>query len=274
MPSPIVPTPTAVTTTTTAAGGRGREQRTHDALDAAAAATDPQLAAWWRARAVNENYGLACSLARRYAGRGVELADLQQVAALGLVLAVHRYQPGDDRRFTAYAVSTITGELKRYFRDRTWVVRPPRPLYETYQQVMQATSELQQSGGAMPTTGDVADRLGITADLVAQAQGVKALFTAAPVDTVRFTPEGERRYEPSAPDVMEGVATTVSVRVAVATLPAQDQLLVRLRFEQGLSQAEIAPVLGVSQMQVSRRLSAVLGRLRTYLGEDFLDMAA
>lgn len=272
MPSPIVPTP--IPTATARGRSRGCEQRTLDALAAAAAATDPQVAVWWRARAVSENYGLACSLARRYAGRGVELADLQQVAALGLVLAVGRYQPVDDRCFTGFAVATINGEIKRYFRDRVWVVRPPRPLYETYQQVLQATRDLQQDAGAIPTTREVAHRLGITADLVAQAQEVKALFTAEPVDTVGFIPQGDRRHEPPAADVMEEVATTLSVRAAVAALPACDQVLLRLRFEQELTQTEIGSVLGVSQMQVSRRLSTVLGRLRAHLGEDFLNMAA
>lgn len=267
----------AFPTATAAVRDRAREQRTQDALAAAAAAVaaaDLQLAAWWRARVVGENRGLACALARRYAGRGVDLADLEQVAALGLVLAVHRYQPGDERRFTAYAVSTMTGEIKKYFRDRVWVVRPPRPLYETYQQVLQASSELQQDGRGMPTTEEVADRLGLTADLVVRAWGVRALFTTDPLDTIGYTPEGKRRYEPSAPDNMEGLATAVSVRAAVATLPARDQLLLKLRFEQELSQAEIGRVLGICQMHVSRRLTAVLGRLRAHLGEDFLHEAA
>lgn len=268
-----ISTATTIPSSTAAAGG-GRARRTHEALDAAAATTDPQVVVGWRARAVAENHGLACSLARRYAGRGVELADLQQVALLGLVLAVNRYQPGDERRFTAYVVSTVTGEIKRYFRDRAWVVRPPRPLYETYSQVLQATSDLQQSGGGMPTTGQVADRLGITADLVAQARGVGAAFTTSPLDTVGFPFQGERRHEPSAPDVMDGLATVVSVRTAVAALPARDQLLLRLRFGQELTQAEIGLVLGVSQMRVSRWLAVVLGRLRVHLGEDFLHLAA
>lgn len=206
MPSETFPVPTATTAT---ASGEG--QRTYYALDAAAATTDPQVVAWWRAQVVDENRRLACSLAWRYAGRGVERADLQQVAALGLVLAVHRYQPGGGGRFTAFAVSTMTGELKRYFRDRTWVVRPPRPLYETYQQVLRAAGELEQAGGATPTTGQVAKRLGITADLAAQARGVRVLFTAVPVDTVGFTLQWERRYERSATDVKVGVAAARSV---------------------------------------------------------------
>lgn len=92
--------------------------------------------------------------------------------------------------------------------------------------------------------------------------------------TVDLIPQGEHRHEPSAPDVMEGLATTLSVRAAVAALPACDQVLLRLRSEKELTGAKIASVLGVSQMQVSRRLSTVLDRLRTYLGEGFLDMAA
>lgn len=256
-----------------AAGGEDCEQRTNDVLARAAGAADPRAAARWRAQAVVENYGVACSLARRYAGRGVEIQDLQQVALLGLVLAVHRFQPGS-HSFTAYAIPTMTGEIRRYFRDWAWAVRPPRPLYETYRRVLRATSELQQSGRATPTGQDLADRLGITVNLVAQARGVGALFTAAPLDSIGYTREGERRFEPSVPDLVETLSTGVSVRAAVATLPGKDQLLLQLRFGQELTQAEIGPVLGISQMQVSRRLSAVLSRLRAHLGEGFLHLAA
>ena len=261
------------TATTTRRTTQVREERTHHALAQAAAADDPATGAWWLDQAVTENYDLACALARKYACRGVETEDLQQVALMALVLAVGRFQPGS-RSFTAYAIPTITGEIKRYFRDYTHVVRPPRPLYEAYQQVLRATEELQQAHGVTPTDQDVAAALNMTTDQVVQARAVPSRSTTTSLDVIRPGSDDGCYREPVAVDDLNGLADRLSVRHAVAALPEQDQQLLRLRFEQELTQVQIAPLLGISQMQISRRLARVLGQLRSHLSEHVLHPAA
>lgn len=250
-----------------------REERTHHALAVAAAAADPATAARWRDQAVIENYDLACALAGKYARRGVEIEDLQQVALMALVLAVRRFEPGS-RSFTAYAIPTITGEIKRYFRDYTHVVRPPRTLYEAYQQVLRSTEELQRAHGVTPTDQDVAAAVDMTTEQVVQARAVPSRSTTTSWDAIRPGSDSGYYREPVAVDALEGLADRMSLRQAMAALPEQDQELLRLRFEQELTQAQIGPLLGVSQMQISRRLARVLGQLRSRLGDDFLHLAA
>ncbi len=246
-----------------------RERRTHAALTEADASTDPTAIARWRQRAVLENYGLACSLARRYAGRGVDTEDLQQVGLAALVVAVHRFDPAE-RTFTAYAVPTITGEIKKYFRDHAWAVRPPRRLYELHRQVQEAGSDLAQELGTTPTDSQIADRLGVDVDLIGQARYIESCFSTAPLEST-----GGAIASPAtcSPDNSDSAALSLTVRQVIDTLPERDRFLLQLRFEQEMTQAQIGEALDVSQMQISRRLSALIARVRTCLGEDFLEDA-
>ena len=247
-----------------------RDGLTRALLEQARDTADEVEAARLRSRAVDHNYALACSIARRYAGRGIEISDLQQVALLALVLAIRRFVPEEGRSFSAYAVPTITGELKRHFRDRGWSIRPPRALRETYQEVQLASRELEQMSGRAPNVGEVAARMGVPVETVRAAQLIDGCFRPASLDApLRDAPEatlGDR--VDLATDTTEGLALSMTVQRMVRELPARDRLMLRLRFEQDLTQREIGARLGISQMQVSRLLTAVLHQLRSMLGPE------
>ncbi|HEY9290478.1 MAG TPA: sigma-70 family RNA polymerase sigma factor, partial [Microlunatus sp.] len=132
-------------------------------------------------QAIKINLPVADALARRYRSRGEDLDDLVQVARMGLVHAVHRYRP-ENGAFLPFAVPTITGELKRHFRDHCWTVRPPRRLQELHSQVATAWSELAQQQAANPTAGQIADWLGADREEVLEAIRSNA-FSSASLDT-------------------------------------------------------------------------------------------
>lgn len=234
-------------------------------------------AARLRCRAVVVNYPLARGVARRYAGRGIETDDLQQVALLALVLAVRRFRPDRGRSFTAYAVPTMSGELKRHFRDHGWMVRPPRGLHDTYREVQRTARELQQDGVHAPRAEDIARRLDIAPKAVRAALGVEGCFSPASLDAPprdrSDTTTGDQ-LTLTTPDQIDRLDTALTIRAAVRTLPARERRLVELRFEGDLTQREIGAELGISQMQVSRLLASSLRRLRAALDLDGADLAS
>nr|WP_246305866.1 sigma-70 family RNA polymerase sigma factor [Allobranchiibius huperziae] len=253
-----------------------RESRTRALLERARETADEVEAARLRARAVDHNYALACGIARRYAGRGIETQDLQQVALLALVLAVRRFEPGDGRSFSAFAVPTITGELKRHFRDHGWMVRPPRGLHETYRETQTTYRELEQMGVHAPGVVDVAARMGVPVDVVRAAQAVEGCFRPASLDApVRDRPDATLadRLDLAAEDETDGLASSIAIREIVRDFPARERALLRLRFELDLTQREIGDHLGISQMQVSRLLTATLQRLRSMLDTEIPHLA-
>ena len=214
---------------------------------------------------------LAKTLAGRYSGRGIEREDLEQVALLALLKAIHRFDLSKETECGAYATPTITGELRRYFRDHGWLVRPPRDIQERRQVVAIATSELAQDIGREPSAEEVAKDLEMTPEQVREAWTASANLRPWSLDTT--APDGTRPLMELADGEEEPREEQVIVQSVVAQLPPREQMLVRLRFEEDLTQAEIAETMRLSPMQVSRLLKRTLLVLREHLDEAAFDEA-
>ena len=231
-------------------------------------AVDPALARARRDQAVVVNRPLALGVARRYARRGVEQDDLEQVACLGLCKAVNGFRVSEGRSFTAYAVPTISGEVKRHFRDHAWAVRPGRHLQEMAQLVHGAAPELMQQLGHEPSTAELAAHLGLDPHAVANARVVDRSFAGLSLDAP-IGPNGSTDLGSFLPDEAPAIEDVISSRLqidqALGLLDSRERLIVRFRFVDGLSQREIGQIIGVSQMQVSRLLSGILRVLRDAL---------
>ncbi|MER7007543.1 SigB/SigF/SigG family RNA polymerase sigma factor [Dactylosporangium sp. NPDC000555] len=209
-------------------------------------------------------------LARRYGGAGEPLADLVQVAALGLVKAVDGFDPARGIEFGAYATPTIAGEIKRHFRDRTWGVRLPRRLQELRLQVGHARDELTQRLGRSPTVAELAAHLSTGEEDVIEVLGSGDAYRPVSLDTPTHTAEESTTIadtiggEPSEYNMVE---FREALRVLVERLPEREQRILAMRFYGNLTQTEIAERVGLSQMHVSRLLAHALGFLRRRLSE-------
>lgn len=214
--------------------------------------------------AVRRNMRVARAIAGRYRDRGLPTEDLVQVACLGLVKAVRRYDPSLEHDFLAYAVPTIAGEIKRFFRDYGWTVRPPRGIQELQAEVSRARATLSQELGRSPRLDEVAELLGVDVERVIEAVGAAGCYTPASLDVPLGDGGPETLGEKLAghdPDYSRTEARIVLAPV-VRSLPERDRKIIELRFFHGLTQQEIGDRLGVSQMQVSRLLSRILRQLR------------
>jgi RNA polymerase sigma-B factor len=210
---------------------------------------------------------LARSLARRYERGGDSLDDLTQVASLALLKAIDRFDPQRPVAFTSFAVPTIVGELKRYFRDYGWSVRVPRDLQELARRPQRDSDRFAAEHGHAPTAGQLAQRLGVDVEQILEAREAMGARRAASLERARDDPEDDER-----PVLELGVedpgfaaaedAATVSRLAAV--LCERDREVLRLRFEQDLTQAEIGARIGCSQMHVSRILRGALARLQAH----------
>jgi RNA polymerase sigma-B factor len=211
------------------------------------------------------NLPLCDALAARFRGRGVDLDDLVQVARIGLWGAIHRFRPADAHSFLAFAVPTITGELKRYFRDQCWVVRPPRRLQDLKGLVSRARDDLEQATGRSVSTREIADHLGIDHRQVAECLVAGAGFRPASLDA----PVGDSvtlgSFISDDQDVAVQVTDHLSLQWALAELTLRDQKVLVWRFQDECTQTEIADRLGLSQMQVSRILHNILDKTRRLL---------
>ena len=209
---------------------------------------------------------LARSLALRYQRSGEPLDDLRQVAALGLVKAIDRFDPAREIAFSSYAVPTILGEIKRYFRDRTWAVRVPRGLQELSMRVDRAVSRLSEQLHRSPSVKEIAAAVDAGEEEVLEALqaggAYRAVSLEAPAgatgedaatlgDSVGIDEDGFERAEDRA--TLDTLLDVVSKR---------EREVLRMRFEQDMTQAEIGTAVGVSQMQISRIIRAALQRLR------------
>ena len=252
-----------------------REKRTHDLFTRLVATADETTRRHIVSAIAEANLPLSDALARRYVRRGSELEDLQQVARVGLLLAIERFRPGEDRVFVRFAVPTITGELKRYFRDSCWAVRPPRAIQELRPQVEEARAELAQELGRDPRDSDMAERLGTSPELVEACRGTATSFRPvsldAPVHQDSWVCLGDAL---AAPGDVSGVVDLIDLRSALGTLDPRQRQVLSWRFGEELTQSQIAARLGVSQMQVSRILRAALDRLRRLLVPDQSERAA
>ncbi len=204
---------------------------------------------------------LADRAARAYRFSRLEAEDLLQVARLGLIKAIRGYDPSWGRGFAAYALPTISGELKRHFRDHGWLVRPPRGLQELRARLVIEEQALRSALRREPTVAELTERLGVAARAIDEVRLAVRGFTAESIDSVD---DDRRPIDPAAPgDPYQDIANRDAVRRALPMLSQRDQLVLRLRYYEDLSQAEIGARVGVSQMQVSRILSSSLRRLRT-----------
>jgi RNA polymerase sigma-B factor len=252
------------------------------------AAADPLLARMHRLRRTDPNrVGLRQQVicqcapeARREAGRyrhtGEALEDLVQVATVGLILAVDRYDPRRGVAFKHFALPTITGELKRHFRDKTWGVRVSRRVQELYQEVRRAEPLLAQQLGRIPRTADLAASLQLSEEDIRAARAGEAAYSTRSLNYPVFGDEntdevGERLGGPDR--AIEFVADHDALQRAWPLLPPRLRTILVLRFVDELSQSQIADKLGISQMHVSRLITRGLGTLRRHIMADAPGMA-
>jgi RNA polymerase sigma-B factor len=210
---------------------------------------------------------LARQLARRYQRGNEPLDDLIQVASIGLVKAVDRFDPERGTAFSSYAVPTILGELKRYFRDSGWAVHVPRGMQERVMTVNQAISRLSRALGRSPTAAEIADEIGEEIEVVLEALEAAIAYDAVSLDTPRTSEEEDGDTYADTVGVIDERFELVEYQSAIGptmrALPPRDRLVLKLRFEEDLTQLEIAERIGVSQMHVSRLIRRALKRLRT-----------
>nr|WP_246295237.1 sigma-70 family RNA polymerase sigma factor [Arthrobacter wenxiniae] len=215
--------------------------------------------------------GLADSLSRRYRATGCDPEDLQQVARLGLVKAAGRYSETGGSGFMAFAVPTITGELKRYLRDQSWAVRPPRPIQEARLRIRQVRPELTQRLGREPSSAELSSATGMSVRETTQALIAERDMVAQQIltDDPPSRDDGlGRGIIPALDDPgYERIDQKLTVEAVLRGASEEDRRLLHLRFVEELSQGQMALEFGVSQMQISRQLKQLLNRLRRRLAE-------
>lgn len=212
---------------------------------------------------------LAESLASRYATRGRDRADLVQVAYLGLVKAARGFDENKGESFPAYAAPTISGELKRFLRDRCWTVRPPRRVQDIRTHLLRTAPDLAQSLGRVPTAQELASELGVSIEDVREAQAAGSSMHPDSLDNA--DPWGgpsmaEVLVSPEAP--IERLEELVCLNEAIQELDPDDREMLYRRYFREETQTELGLRFGISQMQVSRRLSRILVRLQHRLLAD------
>ncbi len=223
-----------------------------------------------RARArdslVEQHLPLVEHLARRFRNRGEPYEDLVQVATIGLIKSVDRFDLGREVEFSTYATPTIVGEIKRHFRDKGWAVRVPRRLQELRLSLASATSELSQRQGRSPTVSELATYLKITDEEV-----LEGLESANAYSTLSLDAGDSTRGDEPMPvsetlgvedESLQGVEYRESLKPMLERLPAREKKILLLRFFKNMTQSEIATELGISQMHVSRLLARTLAQLR------------
>jgi RNA polymerase sigma-B factor len=220
-----------------------------------------------RARLIERYLRLAHTLARRYARTSEPLDDLEQVASLGLLRAVDRFDPGRGSSFSTFAVPTILGELKRHFRDHTWAVRVPRELRDAWITVDRARDALSAELGRSPSPAEVSRATGLSIERVVEAAEAAHAYRCDSLDRRVFAADddavtlGDRLGGPD-PELRRAEAGILLDQLASVALSPRDREILRLRVEEDMLQREIADRVGVSQMQVSRILRDALVRLR------------
>ena len=208
---------------------------------------------------------LATRLAQRY-HRGAEpLEDLVQVASIGLLKAIDRFDPVRGTAFSSFAVPTIAGELKRYFRDKGWALKVPRDLQESAQRVDRTTDHLVDELGRTPTVAEVAGALGITPEQVLEAREAATAYRAESLDH----PCGDDQDATSVVDTLGAdepgylqAEHAATLEAMMSVLSDREREILRLRFAEDLTRSEIARRVGLSQMHISRLLRQAVTRLR------------
>jgi RNA polymerase sigma-B factor len=219
---------------------------------------------------------VAQNIARRYSGRGEPVDDLEQVAAIGLIKAIDRFEPGRGVTFLSYAVPTMMGEVRRHFRDATWSVHTPRGVKDRHQQVAAAANTLSHEVGRAPTATELAHHLDLDRELVIEAMAAERCRNPSSLDeTLGAAPDGDTAVGDliARADDLEASDVGVLLGDVVRTLSRRERTILVLRFVDDCTQREIADLIGVSQMQVSRLLAQCLERLRQRLHSRGIDTA-
>jgi RNA polymerase sigma-B factor len=252
-----------VVTTHRAVSGEGHRLLLTDGeiLAAYAEGRDPEL----RAALVERFLPLARSMAKRYRKAEEPFDDLLQVASLGLLKAIDRFDPQRGIAFSSFAVPTIVGELRRHFRDRCWTIRPPRELQERALEVERYRSELTTRLGRSPSVREVGQALELDDEQVLDALQAHQGMRAASLDAPRGTGhDGEATLADAtgaADPELERAEQRAMLERMLAHLDERERRVLSLRFEQDLTQEEIGRLVGVSQMQVSRIIRGALSKL-------------
>jgi len=224
-----------------------------------------------REKLVEVHLPLVEHLARRFRNRGEPLDDLIQVATIGLIKSVDRFDPGRGVEFSTYATPTIVGEIKRHFRDKGWAVRVPRRLQELRLALTSATAELSQQHGRAPTVAELAAQLRLSEDDVLEGLESANAYSTLSLDV----PEQGEQDSPLVADSLgaedeelEGVEYRESLKPLLAKLPPREKKILLLRFFGNMTQSQIAEEIGISQMHVSRLLARTLAQLRQDLMQE------
>ena len=222
-----------------------------------------------REQLVMNHLNLVRYLAAKFKNRGEPIEDLVQVGTIGLIKAIDRFDPARGLEFTTYATPTIMGEIKRHFRDKGWSVRVPRRLQELSAKVSQVSEELTRELQRSPSIAEIAERAGTSVEDVLEAMESSSAYSSVPL-------EGGSDNEEDATSVIDHFATEdtdlmssddrIVLEDAIRDFSAREKDIIRMRFEEGLTQVEIAERLGVSQVQVSRLLRRTLARLHDKIG--------
>jgi RNA polymerase sigma-B factor len=208
-------------------------------------------------------------LARRFADRHIPLDDLVQVGSIGLIKAVDRFDIDRGVEFASYATPTILGEIRRHFRDHGWLVHVPRRAQELQATVARARSELSQELHRAPTVAELAERTGVSDEQIVEVLDIAHGYTGVPIDVLTDPSTGSEKAVLAFTDMgLDAVEMRAVLRPALESLSEREQLVLLLRFVAGKTQTEIADIVGVSQMQVSRLIARSLTELRDRLQPD------
>lgn len=217
----------------------------------------------------NRCLALADRIARHYGGRGEDIEDLTQVARLGLVKAVNRFDPAKGSHFVAFAVPTMMGEVRRHFRDHGWSMHVPRRLKDRHGHISRATMELTQSLGRAPTAGQLAELLDMTREDVVESMLAAEAYRIHSIDApISSGDSAPRMVSDTVGDVdseFDRITDQETVKPLLAALPERERTVLHLRFFASMTQSQIAEEIGVSQMHVSRILERTLRELRNQL---------
>lgn len=263
VPDPSPTSPTSVVTPLRPHRSAG--EPAEDLWDEVFLCRDPRRREELLSQIIVANLDLARSLARRYHRRGEDPDDLEQVACLGLTKAVRGFEPGRGRAFTAYAVPTILGEIRRHFRDTCWSVRPPRRIQELQTQLGAITTDLQHRLHRPPTPAELAEALEVPVSDVYEALGSAGCFSPQSLDSTHEDGEPAGASLGHEDPAFDEVETALMLAPLLAELADRDRQILGRRFFDEWSQQQIADELGVTQMQVSRLLRRMLTRMRDQL---------
>ncbi|MBB0231292.1 SigB/SigF/SigG family RNA polymerase sigma factor [Streptomyces calidiresistens] len=220
-----------------------------------------------RDRLVRMHLPLVEHLARRFRNRGEPLDDLTQVATIGLIKSVDRFDPERGVEFSTYATPTVVGEIKRHFRDKGWAVRVPRRLQELRLSLSAATAELSQLHGRAPTVHELAERLNTSEEEVLEGLESANAYSTLSLDVPDTDDESPAVADTlgAEDDALEGVEYRESLKPLLEELPPREKKILMLRFFGNMTQSQIAQEVGISQMHVSRLLARTLAQLREKL---------